>query len=164
MTPDERGHRIESYGAAHELLVAAVGRFPREMWQFRPAPGAWTIHEIIVHIADSEANSYVRCRRLIAEPGSEVLGYDELTWARELRYHAQDPDEALELFRWLRRQSFTLIRHLPVQTWKHEVNHSANGPMTMDDWLEIYERHVPDHIEQMAGVYAGWLSRSAGVD
>lgn len=27
----------------------------------------------------------------------------------------------------------------------------------MDDWLETYARHVPDHIEQMEEVYAAWL-------
>jgi len=39
------------------------------MWQYRPAPDRWTIHEIVVHIADSEANSYIRCRRCLAEKG-----------------------------------------------------------------------------------------------
>ncbi len=82
MTPEERTLKIESYGAAYERLVAALARFPRSMWQFRPAPDRWTIHEIIVHITDSEANSYVRCRRLLAEPGGMVLGYDEAGWAQ----------------------------------------------------------------------------------
>ena len=100
MTPEERNKRIESYGTAYQRLVAALERFPAEMWQFRPAPDHWTIHEIIIHIADSEANSYVRCRRFLAEPGSTVLGYDESKWAVALRYHDQSTNDALELFRW----------------------------------------------------------------
>lgn len=157
MTPEEREQRIETYGAAYDELAAALGRYPREMWQFRAAPDEWTIHEIIVHITDSEANSYVRCRRVIAEPGSQVLGYDEMKWARDLRYHDQDPDEALESFRWLRQQSYRLIRQLPVETWSHTIHHSEVGLMTMDDWLETYERHVRDHVGQMDGVYERWL-------
>jgi hypothetical protein len=31
--------------------------FPKEMWQWKPAPDKWSIHEVIMHIADSEANS-----------------------------------------------------------------------------------------------------------
>ena len=62
MTPELRIQKIESYGNAYEALVAAVGKFPREIWQFRDEHGCWSIHEHVVHIADSEANSYVRCR------------------------------------------------------------------------------------------------------
>ena len=102
MTSEERNKKIESYGTAYQRLVAALERFPREMWQFRPSPDRWTIHEIIIHIADSEANSYIRCRRFLAEPGSAVLGYDETKWAHDLRYHEQSTDDALELFKWLR--------------------------------------------------------------
>jgi len=133
--------------------------FPKTMWQFRPAPGRWTIHEIIVHIADSEANSYVRCRRFIAEPGSGVLGYDENKWTRDLQYHDQSTDEALELFKWLRRKSYTLIRNLPDSAWSNTINHSENGIMHMDDWLDTYERHIPGHIKQMQGNYDEWQKR-----
>jgi hypothetical protein len=157
MIPKERQNLIESYGAAYQLLTAALERFPREMWQFRPAPDLWTIHEIIVHIADSEVNSYVRCRRFIAEPGSAVLGYDENQWAHALHYHEQSPEAAIELFRWLRGLSYALIKDLPESTWANTVNHSENGLMTMDDWLTIYERHVRDHIAQMQAVYDAWL-------
>ena len=159
MSPDERKQRIERYGEAHQELVSALERFPREMWDFRPAPDQWTIHEIIVHIADSEANSYVRCRRFLAEPGSAILGYEESKWARELNYHSQSTDDALELFRWLRRTSYTLIRDLPESAWSNTAIHSESGLMTLDDWLSVYASHIPDHIEQMQAVHAAWLSQ-----
>jgi len=30
----------------------------------------------LLHLADAEANLYVRARRIIAEPGSKVLAFD----------------------------------------------------------------------------------------
>ena len=152
----DRSEKIQSYGEASTALSTAVRKYPREMWQFRASPDSWTIHEIIIHIADSEVNSYVRCRRLIAEPGSQVLGYDEMRWSLDLHYHRQQPDDALELFRLLRMLSHRLIADLPDEIWTHTIHHSENGPMTMDDWLDIYERHVPDHIQQMEMVYEAW--------
>ncbi len=89
MTPQERLHKIESYGNAHALLVEALSEFPKEMWQFRDDHGCWSIHEHIVHITDSEANSYIRCRRLIAEQGEPLMAYDENVWASSLNYHDQ---------------------------------------------------------------------------
>ncbi len=157
-TSDERRLQLTSYAAACDLLDSALTQFPRHMWQYRPAPERWTIHEILVHIADSEANSYVRCRRFIAEPGSPVLGYDEAGWASALHYHQQDPAEAVELFKHLRRASYQLVQDLPEATWSNTVIHSESGLMTMDRWLEIYARHIPDHINQMQAVYEDWLA------
>jgi hypothetical protein len=31
--------------------------------------------------------------------------------------------------------------------------------MTLDDWLDTYERHVPEHLEQMQANYEDWMSR-----
>ena len=159
MKPEERSLKIESYGSAYQQLVSALERFPREMWEYRPDPNSWTIHEIIVHITDSEVNSYVRCRRLVAEPGGTVQGYDENKWARDLHYHDQSPEDALELFKWLRYKSYTLIQNLPESYWSHTVHHTEDGEITMDDWLISYERHIPNHIRQMQANYDAWLEQ-----
>jgi transposase len=66
MTPAERREMIADYGAAGDRLADASMQFPKEMWTYKPGPDRWSIHEILVHIADSEVNSYVRCRRFIA--------------------------------------------------------------------------------------------------
>jgi hypothetical protein len=158
MNVEERARKIESYGRAYEQLVEAVDWFPREMWGFRPSPDQWTIHEIIIHITDSEANSYARCRRLIAEPGESVMAYDEMQWARALDYPAQSTEDAVELFKWLRRTSYNLIKNQPEAVWANTIYHPESGTMTMDDWLDVYERHVREHVAQMYGVYHQWLA------
>jgi hypothetical protein len=160
MTPDERKTIIEAYHNSYQQLVSALTGFPREMWQFRPSPDRWTIHEIVVHITDSEVNSYVRCRRLLAEPGSTVLGYDENIWAQNLHYHQQSVDDALALFRLLRLASYQLIQEVQEPAWENRVYHSENGWMTLEDWLDTYSRHVQDHIAQMQLVFEDWISQA----
>lgn len=162
MTNQERQQLIASYGQAHTVLLEALKKFPKEMWQWKPAPEKWSVHEIIIHIADSEANSYVRCRRFIAEPGSGVYGYDENKWADKLYYHDQSTDEALELFKWLRKMTYDLIQTVDEDTWKTAmVQHSENGLMSFDDWLRTYEEHVPIHIRQMKRNLEAWKTRNA---
>ncbi len=160
MSNTERAQKIESYGQAYDALSEAVARFPPEMWQFKPPDGGWSIHEIIVHITDSEANSYIRCRRLIAEPGEPLMAYDENRWARGLDYHGLSTAQAIELFGSLRRASYYLIRDLPGPVWAHQAFHPEDGMISLEDWLETYERHVPEHVAQMEGVYQQWLSRT----
>ena len=156
MDSAERHERIESFGRAHALLVNALTQFPREMWQYRPSGTRWSIHEIIVHLTDSEANAYIRCRRVIAEPGCSVMAYDQDAWARSLLYHNQSTDEALDLFRLLHSMNYKLIRSLPELTWTNAVNHPEHGLMNLDRWLDLNERHVPSHIQQMKRNYASW--------
>jgi hypothetical protein len=162
MTPAERHSKIGLYQEAYEILTSALKQFPKEMWQYKAGPDRWSIHEIIVHIADSEANSYIRCRRFIAEPGKTVMAYDENRWANLLNYHGQNPEDALELFRLLRRMSHRLITDLPDAVWSNTVDHPENGIMTMDDWLNVYTNHVPEHIQQMQATYAAWLAEGKG--
>jgi len=162
MTKENREQLIESYGKAHEILSDALKEFPKEMWQWKPAPDKWSIHEVIIHITDSEANSYVRCRRLIAEPGSGVYGYDENKWAKNLNYHEQSTDEALILFKWLRKASYDLIKTVDEGLWHTAtVVHSESGVVTLEQWLKTYEEHIPVHIRQMKRNLEAWNSLAA---
>ena len=158
MNPQTRTKKIESYGAAYDELAAALQDFPPEMWTFRDEHGCWSVHEHLVHIADSEANSYIRCRRLVAEPGEPLAAYDENRWASELDYHAQSVDDALQLFKWLRHKSYTLIKTLPESAWSNTAHHPENGDMTLDDWLDVYAVHVSEHIGYMKENYDAWLN------
>jgi hypothetical protein len=159
MKAEARAHKIASYGNAPALLVDALQQFPQEVWRFKPAPDQWSIHEIVIHISDSEANSYIRCRKCIAEPGQAVMAYDEHQWAAALRYHDQSMEEALDLIKWLQLRTYKLIQSLPDSVWSHTLEHPENGTLSLDDWLDVYERHIPDHIDQMKGVYVAWLGQ-----
>ncbi|HEX3053394.1 MAG TPA: DinB family protein [Aggregatilineaceae bacterium] len=156
MDPKERQARIESYGRAYDRLVEALASFPREAWQFKPAPDSWSIHEQLVHLADSEAVSYARVRRGLAEPGSQVFAYDQDRWAVAMDYHAQSWEDAVELFKRLRQMSYHLIKNLPPEVWSQTILHPENGEMTLDDWLVIYDDHVLGHIQQMQECCQTW--------
>lgn len=165
MTTTERNELIISYGRAYEILTEAIQKYPREMWQWKPTPDKWSIHEIIIHITDSEANSYIRCRRFIAEPGSGVYGYDENKWAKTIDYHHQSIEDSLELFRMLRLTTFKLIKTVPEHIWQTAtVLHSESGEMTFEKWLQTYEEHIPIHIRQMERTFNLWKVDNIGVE
>jgi DinB superfamily len=156
---EERARKVEAYGNAYAELVQGIADFPREMWNYSADFDPWTIQEVIVHIADSEANSFVRCRRFIAEPGLDVMPYNEEAWAKALNYGEQSADDALQLFKWLRGNTYKLIKTLPESTWANTVHHPENGTMTLDDWLDVYVAHVPDHLAQMRRIHEDWQKK-----
>src|ERR1700680_649555 len=146
MTRENRKQKIESFGRAPAILAAALREFPKKMWLYKPEPGRWSIHEIILHLADSEANGYIRCRRLIAEPGQPVLEYDAQRWAGSLGYFYQSTKEALELIRRLRRMTYQLLLALPESVWMNNVEHPLEGQISLDHWLALQAPPIPAHL------------------
>ncbi len=162
MTRQERNAKIESFGRAYGQLTEALQQYPKEMWKFKPTPQQWSIHQIVLHIADTEAHAYTRFRTFIAEPGSTIMAFDQDKWANHLNYHQQSLEDALELFRIQRKLTYELIKNLPEEYWNRTVVHSEKGSLQLDEWLDFYEKHVPKHIEQMKRTAAFWKLAARG--
>ena len=101
MTPEERKQRIKLYGKGYDLLTKTLESIPKKMWKFKPAPSEWSVHEVIVHLADSETNAALRARLLVAEPGRSVMAYDQDAWAVKLNYHDRDVNDALKMVKFV---------------------------------------------------------------
>ena len=157
MTRDEKRQKLESFGRGPALLSAALRSFPRKMWLYRAARDRWSIHEIIHHLADSEASGYIQCRSFIAEPGSKALQLNAGRWADSLGYYHQSTGEAIELIRRLRKLTYQLLASLPEHAWAYSVENSDGTQTKLDCWLERQERHIPHHIEHMQENYDGWF-------
>ena len=157
MNSEERSKKIEIYGGAVAVLEVTLEGIPRSAWKYRPKPGEWSIHEIVIHLADSETNAALRARRLVAEPGQPVMAYDQDVWARELNYHDQDPDEALKLVKYARLTTYQWLKTLPDKVFKNSVVHPEfDEPYTFEMWLNIYAAHIPDHVKQIKNNYVFW--------
>ncbi|HEY2980110.1 MAG TPA: DinB family protein [Anaerolineales bacterium] len=157
MNKQERNDKIEQYGRGFGLLTAALAEVPREAWDFKPSATDWSVHEILVHMGDSESMAALRVRKLIVEPGSKLMGYQEAEWAGALNYLAQDPDVSLQIIKNARQSTYNLLKTLPEEVFAHSVTHEEySEPYTFDRWLDIYARHIPDHIEQLKGSVEAW--------
>lgn len=159
MNKAERMEKIEQYGKGFGLLEAALAKVPKEAWNFKPSPDEWSVHEIIVHMGDSESMAALRARKLIVEPGSTLMGYEEAKWAGALNYQDQDPAVSLEIIKNARLSTYKLLKAQPDAVFDHSVKHQEySEPYTFDQWLDIYARHIPDHIEQLMKSAEAWKS------
>ena len=160
MNQGERNQKIEDYGRGYDHLLEALADIPREAWDYKPSPQDWSVHEILVHMGDSESMAALRLRKLIVEPGSKLMGYDEAKWADALEYQKQDAEDALQMIKLARQTSYRLLKTLPEEAFAHSVEHPEySEPYTFDKWLGIYARHIPDHVEQMKKAYAAWKKK-----
>ena len=159
MNQHERIKLIQRYESGPTLLEEALKRFPFEMWKFKPAPNKWSIHEIVIHLADSEIQSHVRCRMIIAEPGTVIPNHDEHQWSIALNYGISGVAEALDAVRLVRKMNAELLKSIAEPAWLNSCNHSIRGRITLEDWLDTYTAHIPHHIEQMERTHKAWTTR-----
>jgi DinB superfamily len=149
--------QLESFGRGPALLAGALRRFPRQMWLYKPSPEKWSIHEIILHLADREVGSYVQCRHFIAEPDGSIVDFNPARWASALGYFHQSTREALKIIPRLRRMTYELLAALPEHIWDYQAQRSAEGSLDLTQWIEMQERHIPRYIDQMKDIHDIWL-------
>ena len=157
MDKNERNTKIEQYGRGYDLLTKALSQTPREAWEFKASPTEWSVHEIIVHMGDSESMAALRVRKLIVEPGTMLMGYEEAKWAGALDYQKQNVEDSLEIIKLARKSTYPLLKSLPDEVFTHSVKHQEySEPYTFERWLTIYANHIQDHIEQIKKSVEVW--------
>ena len=151
---------IRRYEEGPALLRRALDTVPAEALKWRPAPGKWSVHEIIVHCADSETNAHMRIRYLLGESDPVIMGYDQDAWARALDYHALPLEPALATIGAVRANTVPLLRSLPDSAWKKTGRHSEHASYGVEKWMELYAEHLEVHARQIERTLAAWKARS----
>ena len=149
--------QVAAYEAATRAFLEQAAALDRTKLDAKH-PEGWSSRQVIHHLADSEAQSYARLRRLVAEPaGSSIQGYDEGAWAANpaLGYETDPIETSLAVFSAVRAGTFNVLQHLTEADLARYAEHSERGRFTLDDWLRIYSKHPLDHGEQLAKALRG---------
>lgn len=145
---------IQEYAEGYSHLRQAVEQISSEELAFKPAPGKWSIHEILIHLADAEIIGLQRMKKVLAENEPMLTVYDQDAWANRLGYADQDAEKHLQLFRLLRESFLPTLRRLSEEEWDRCGIHEEAGLLTMRQLLERYVNHVRDHLKQIERVKA----------
>lgn len=137
---------LREYARVVPLLRRAVAGLSAEQMQQRPGPGDWSIHEVVIHILDSDIVSWDRMKRIATMERPSLIRYDETASAKTLFYHDQRIDDALILFEIGRRQMLRILERLPVETFDRLGVHSDYGDVSLFEMVGKYVDHVEHHI------------------
>ena len=120
----------------------------------RPAPGKWSIAEIVAHISDTELVSGYRIRAILGQPGTQIIGFDQDVWVTALHYDKRDLKRSYEQYRALREANLALLKSLTPEQWKHVGMHSERGPESVETILRMMAGHDLNHFEQIERILA----------
>src|SRR5438067_13494299 len=96
---------LERFRRGAELLATVLTGAAGEEVDYSPAPGKWSIRQIMAHLADSELVVAHRMRQVIAEDNPTLVWFDQDLWTKNLDYARRKPAQSLDTFRRLRAEN-----------------------------------------------------------
>jgi uncharacterized damage-inducible protein DinB len=143
---------LEEYRYGYHLLREATRGLSEEELRFKPEADKWSIHQILIHVVDSELVSTQRMKRVLSEEAPLLMSFDQDTWANTLEYEKLDREQHLLLFKFLRSSMLPILAQLPAQKWERVGIYADAGPFTLKQLLEYRVDHVRGHLAQIARV------------
>jgi hypothetical protein len=140
---------IEILAATPRQIARLVKGVSKKKLLQRPAPGAWSVTEILAHLADSELVYGYRIRIILEAAGPPIQATNQEAWAQFSDYAKQDPVLSLEAFRITRERLVRLLKGLPGESWDFYGIHSERGKETVTRVAEMLAGHDVNHVKQI---------------
>ena len=146
MTPEQ----IDHYAAGGQRLALAIRGLTDADMAVPTEPGTWSIHDLVIHLADAEVAFADRARRVIAMDEPPLLAWDHGAFMAKLFYPEQSVEDAVATVELTRRQLARILRHLPVEAFARAGVHNERGRITLADILAIVDAHLERHLTFVA--------------
>jgi DinB superfamily len=151
--------RVQSRTVAKiERLVKGV---PAARLKRRPAPGKWSVAEILAHLADSQVVTGYRVRSILGAPGTPIAAFDQDQWARSQNYAKRDPKLSLRVLKTLREADLALLKSLRAEQWKHFGVHAERGEESIERITQMMAGHDINHLRQIEAIVAAKKSEKS---
>ena len=117
-------------------------------WATSRAPGKWTAHQVLVHVAQWELIFSTRIRMALAIPNYVVqpMDQDDLL---NIEAPALDTAMAAAAFEAVRRMNIALISALTPAQRATVITHPERGPIDIEDLIVTLAGHGAHHLAQL---------------
>ncbi len=142
--------QIDIYAAGGSKLIEAYQGLTCEQLFALPVPGTWSLHQIAIHMMESDLIGTDRMKRIAAMDKPLLIGYDESAFAILPGVEKIDTMAACRLFDQNRQMTATILRALPDSSFDRWGIHNEIGRVTLGEMVEKYIHHLDGHLEHVA--------------
>jgi uncharacterized damage-inducible protein DinB len=119
---------------------------PRKLLLWRPAPGKWSIQEIVCHLRDMERVFVERFTKNGHQDRPQLWMMENERVAERLRYREAEVAAAVREFERLRGDTVALLRALPAAVWQRTGVHPKRGEVTIESLVKLLAEHDENHL------------------
>ncbi len=145
-----KSERIDTYVAGGAKLAQSIWGLTLDQLHAKPADGSWTIHQIVIHMLDSDLIATDRMKRIACMDKPLLMGYDENAFVNLPGADDLSAFTACDLFQKNRQMTGTILRKLPANAWDRFGIHNERGKVTLGELLETYIHHLDHHLQFIA--------------
>ncbi len=109
-----------------------------------PAPGKWSIKQVLGHLCDTERVMSYRAMRFSRGDATELPGFEQDDYVREANSNTRSLDDLLDEFESVRKATLALFRSLPTGSESRRGVANKN-PMTVRALAYIAAGHANHH-------------------
>jgi hypothetical protein len=120
-----------------------------------PAPGKWSIKQIVAHLADGEVILGSRYRFAAAHDRPAIAGYDQDLFVERLGVERTTADELLADFEMARAVNLGLLQRLTDEQLRRVAIHAERGEESIETMVAMYAGHDRVHLEQIETIRTG---------
>ena len=120
--------------------------------QARPAPGKWSIQEIVGHLIDSAVNNHHRFVRAQETDPLVFPDYQQDHWVNAQGCNHSSWPDLVELWRLYNGHLAQLMRRIPQHKLAVECRIGSYDPVTLGFLVEDYLIHLKHHLQQIEGL------------
>jgi uncharacterized damage-inducible protein DinB len=155
--PDARAAHIQVLRDLPERLTEAVAGLDDAQLDTPYREGGWTVRQLVHHVPDSHANSYVRFKLALTEDWPTIKPYDEAAWAN-LADSRMPIDVSLALLTALHARWVFLLESMSEGDFRRGYNHPENGKQALSVALALYDWHSRHHTAHITALRSrrGW--------
>lgn len=148
---EEHEMTINQIRESAEAIRRMVGSAPAEFLEDRPAPGEWSVSEILAHVRNVAMLAYgMRIRRLFVETEPQFPDYDEEKHLRSADWRPLPVEENLDMILAEHYQLAALLSTLPDEAWSRAGYHPEAGALTIEFLAQRLVEHATEHQDQIA--------------
>ncbi len=153
-----RAAHIQTLRLLPERLTAAVNGLSDAQLDTPYREGGWTVRQVVHHVADSHANSYIRFKLALTEDWPTIKPYDEAAWANLADSRQLPVDVSLEMTSALHGRWVALLESLSDDDFRKGYVHPERGRQDLVTGLALYEWHSRHHTAHITSLRArmGW--------
>jgi len=157
-TPGVRAAHIQTLRMLSERLQAAVAGLDEVQLDTPYREGGWTVRQLVHHIADSHANSYVRFKLALTENWPTIKPYDEAAWAALPDSSSLPVEVSLTFIAALHARWVALLESMSEDDFQRGFNHPEMGRQNLAKSLALYDWHSRHHTAHITSLRArqGW--------
>jgi uncharacterized damage-inducible protein DinB len=160
----DRTALLATYQNGATALLDALKDVPHDAMTWRPAPGEWSVAEVLWHCAECEAVFHTRVRTMWIGPERTVVAFDQEDWAAMPGYEGLPVETAVEVIRSTRAMTSALLDRLPDDAWDAEGRNTERGRVTLEDIVTHAAGHLDIHARQIWDNVRAWRAQAGQED